>query len=245
MPLNVAERRPAAYDACFRMQLPERTSIPAAPADRQQPAEVPPLGFALAQLHGVYILAQAEDGMVLVDMHAAHERITYEHLKRSYQADGIRSQPLLVPLSLSFDPALAALVEERHELLLELGLDLTRLGPDSIGVHRLPTLLRASDPAKLVSAVLKALKDLDQGRVKSSPRENLLPAMAAHAGSTPEPETLAQLDALLRELERLDPDPSSRPVWVQVTVDDLAGFFGRQRPAPDTRQANTGRVPLA
>ncbi|MCB1576892.1 MAG: DNA mismatch repair endonuclease MutL, partial [Xanthomonadales bacterium] len=128
-------------------------------ADRPEPgtSQVPPLGFAIAQLHGIFVLAQNAHGLILVDMHAAHERITYERLKRDQQGEGIRSQMLLVPMAIAISEREAALVEEQTERFAELGFEIVRSGPQGITVRRVPSLLAGGDVAQLVRDVIADL----------------------------------------------------------------------------------------
>ena len=117
-------------------------------------AEEPPLGYAIAQLHGIYILAQSRAGLIVVDMHAAHERITYERMKRALVEQDLKSQPLLVPLSLAVSQKEAALAESHGEELQHLGLQIERIGPETLAVRQIPALLRGADTEQLVRDVL-------------------------------------------------------------------------------------------
>jgi DNA mismatch repair protein MutL len=192
-----------------------------------------PLGFALAQLHGVYILAQNSAGLVLVDMHAAHERITYEGLKSAEQGEGIRAQPLLVPVSLDVSQREADACEQRQDWFATLGFEIDRLGPERVMVRQVPALLRAADIAALVRDVLSDL--LEHGRsqrVQESVNE-LLSTMACH-GSVRANRRLGldEMNALLREMEiteRSGQCNHGRPTWVQVSLDELDKLFQRGR----------------
>ena len=192
-----------------------------------------PLGFALAQLHGVFILAQNNDGLVLVDMHAAHERITYEGLKQAQQGEGIRSQPLLVPLSLDVSEGEADVCEERQDWFRTLGFETGRLGREQIVVRQVPALLANSDVAALVRDVLSDL--LEHGssqRIQDSVNE-LLSTMACH-GSIRANRRLSndEMNGLLREMERTERSGQcnhGRPTWVQVSIEELNKLFLRGR----------------
>ncbi|MEA2080105.1 MAG: DNA mismatch repair endonuclease MutL, partial [Pseudomonadota bacterium] len=141
---------------------------------------VPPLGFALAQLKGIYILAENELGLVLVDMHAAHERISYEHLKRSYQEDGIRSQPLLVPLTLAVSRAEADEAEQRQAWFAALGFEIDRHGPEQLLVRQVPALLSDVDIEALVRDVLSDCQSQGHSRRIEETINELLSTMACH-----------------------------------------------------------------
>src|SRR5690554_6844098 len=130
------------------------------PSDQSAAAdssEEPPLGYAIAQLHGIYVLAQSSAGMIVVDMHAAHERITYERMKRALAEQDLKSQPLLVPLSLAVSQKEAALAETHGEELQHLGLQIERIGPETLAVRQIPALLRGADSEQLVRDVLADL----------------------------------------------------------------------------------------
>jgi len=192
-----------------------------------------PLGFALAQLHGVYILAQNSCGLVLVDMHAAHERITYEGLKTAEQGEGIRTQPLLVPISLDVSQREAEVCEQRQDWFATLGFEIDRLGPERVMVRQVPALLREADIAALVRDVLSDL--LEHGssqRIHDSVNE-LLSTMACHGSVRANRRlTIEEMNALLREMEiteRSGQCNHGRPTWVQVSLDELDKLFQRGR----------------
>jgi len=192
-----------------------------------------PLGFALAQLHGVFILAQNRKGLVLVDMHAAHERITYEGLKSAEQGEGIRRQPLLVPVSLDVSLREADVCEQRQDWFATLGFEIDRLGPERVMVRQVPARLREADIAALVRDVLSDL--LEHGhsqRVEASVNE-LLSTMACH-GSIRANRRLGmdEMNALLREMEvteRSGQCNHGRPTWIQISLEELDKLFQRGR----------------
>ena len=197
------------------------------------PAGEYPLGFALAQLHGVYILAQNAAGLVLVDMHAAHERITYEGLKASFAGEGIRSQPLLVPVTLAVSQREADVCETRRAWFAELGFEIDRLGPEQLVVRQVPVLLHATDIEALVRDVLSDL--LEHGssqRVEDSGNE-ILSTMACHGSVRANRRmTLDEMNALLREMEiteRSGQCNHGRPTWVRISLDELDKLFLRGR----------------
>jgi len=193
----------------------------------------PPLGYALAQLHGVFVLAQNAHGLILVDMHAAHERITYERLKRAQDGDGIRPTPLLVPLSLALSEREADTAEGHAEVLARLGFELRRTGPQSVAVHAVPALLEGSDARQLVLDVLADIAEHgDSSRVQEA-RNALLSTMACH-GSVRANRRLgvAEMNALLRDMESTERSGQcnhGRPTWVQLGMDDLDRLFLRGR----------------
>ena len=195
--------------------------------------EIPPLGFALAQLHGIYVLAENRHGLVLVDMHAAHERITYEKLKTAQDGEGIRSQMLLVPLALAVSEREAALVEEQGERFQALGFDLVRSGLQGISVRRIPVVLEKADVAQLVRDVVADLAVHGQTRRVEESTNELLATMACH-GSVRANRRLGvpEMNALLREMEATERSGQcnhGRPTWVQLPIPELDRLFLRGR----------------
>jgi DNA mismatch repair protein MutL len=193
----------------------------------------PPLGFALAQLKGIYILAENEQGLVLVDMHAAHERISYEHLKRSYQAEGIRSQPLLVPLPLAVNPAEADEAEQRGAWFVALGFDIDRQGPEQLLIRQVPALLSDVDIATLVRDVLADFLNHGRSQRIETAINELLSTMACHGSVRANRQlTLAEMNALLRDMERTERSGQcnhGRPTWVQLGLQEMDALFLRGR----------------
>jgi DNA mismatch repair protein MutL len=203
------------------------------PAGDSESREIPPLGFAMAQLHGVYILSQNEQGLVLTDMHAAHERITYEQLKIRYSDEGITGQRLLVPLDVQLSEAEADLVAERQQELASLGLLVDRAGPESVLVREVPALLARSDPAQLLRDVLSDLGSMGRSERIETETHEILSTMACH-GSVRANRilTLAEMDALLRDMERTERSGHcnhGRPTWVQLDMATLDRMFLRGR----------------
>jgi DNA mismatch repair protein MutL len=208
----------------------------AAPAYQPQPLledRARPLGHALGQLHGIYILAQNEAGLVLVDMHAAHERILMEKLKAGLDAGGVARQRLLVPAVLAVDALDAATAEENRDSLLRLGLETTVSGPNELAVSAAPALLAGGDIPGLTRNVLREMREYGASQVLASRQNELLAGMACHAAVRANRAlSLAEMDALLREMEETERSGScnhGRPTWYQLTLADLDRLFLRGR----------------
>ena len=203
-----------------------------APLPTSDGGGAPPLGFALAQLHGVYILAQNAAGLVLIDMHAAHERILYEKLKATYR-ERVPVQPLLLPQGFAAERLEVSTVEEHGDTLREIGFDLGVLSPTSLAVRGVPGLLAQSDATALARAVLRDLREFGGSRVLTEQRDELFSTMACH-GAVRANRTLniAEMNALLREMEeteRAGQCNHGRPTWYQLTMKELDALFMRGR----------------
>jgi DNA mismatch repair protein MutL len=213
---------PAAYQAFMGSAVP----LPAA-------EKAPPLGFALGQLHGVYILAQNEAGLVLVDMHAAHERIVMERLKKSLQAGEVQRQTLLVPAVFSAEALDVATAEENAGLLERLGLEVTVSGPNELSVRSAPAVLAGGDVAGLARGVLREIREFGASAVLAARQDELLATMACHAAVRANRAlTSTEMNALLREMEETERSGScnhGRPTWYQLTLADLDRLFLRGR----------------
>jgi len=196
------------------------------------PAMDAPLGYAIAQLHGVYILSQSADGMVLVDMHAAHERIVYESMKKLL-AGQTAQQHLLIPETLQVTPAQADAGEAHAEEFAELGFVLERMAPDRLALRAIPTLLAGRDPAGIVRDVLSDLLEQGQSRRVQESINHLLATMACHAAVRARRNlSVPEMNALLREMEgtdRADQCNHGRPTWVRLSLQDLDRLFLRGR----------------
>ncbi|MBY4677055.1 DNA mismatch repair endonuclease MutL [Marinobacterium arenosum] len=217
---------------------PQRPSAPViSPA--MQPAmspaaddeECPPLGYAVAQLHGIYILAQNSAGLVLVDMHAAHERIVYERMKSAFDTEVIRSQPLLVPVSLAVSAREADCFEEQAAVFERLGFKLDRLGEETLLVRQLPVALAKADVEQLVRDVLSDMLMFgSSSRIEQSINE-LLATMACHGAVRANRQlTLPEMNALLRDMERTERSGQcnhGRPTWTQLSLAELDKLFMR------------------
>ena len=230
MPLPVREQVSAYARVLGAPGGPVQEPVSHTPADDSTP---PPLGYALAQLHGVYILSQNAEGLVLTDMHAAHERITYERLKARHDEGGIRRQRLLMPLDVSLSESEAELVEERAAELAGLGLVADRSGPESAIVREVPALLAQSDSARLLRDVLSDLADMGSSARVEAETNEILSTMACHGSVRANRQlTLAEMNALLRDMERTERSGHcnhGRPTWVQLDMGTLDRLFLRGR----------------
>ena len=239
--LSVAEA-PAAYAALYAappVSAPFTASNAAYPAPvpttlpAHDPDGIPPLGFAIAQLHGIYILAENADGLIVVDMHAAHERIGYEKLKSAHDGMGLRSQPLLVPLALAVAEREAEVAEREADTLAALGFDVTRNGPQSLTVRSVPALLSGAEPEALLRDVLADLREHGQTRRVAAARDELLSTMACHGAVRANRRlTVPEMNALLREMEiteRSGQCNHGRPTWARFTLPEIDRWFLRGR----------------
>jgi DNA mismatch repair protein MutL len=199
----------------------------------QEHGEIPLLGYALAQLHGVYILAQNQHGLVLVDMHAAHERITYERFKAGLAEDGIRSQNLLVPITVHVSEREADMVEVHTNNLESLGISCDRSGPQTVVVRKVPTLLQQADMTRLLQDVLSELASDGKSLKIESEMDEVLSSMACHGSVRANRQlNIAEMNALLRDMERTERAAQcnhGRPTWVQMDMQNLDRLFLRGR----------------
>jgi DNA mismatch repair protein MutL len=196
-----------------------------------QAGQMPPLGFAVAQLHGIYILSENAQGLVLVDMHAAHERIVYEKMKISWAQQGIKAQPLLVPIAMAVSSREADLVEEVQDVFTELGFVIDRVGTENLVVRQVPSLLQHANVEQLVRDVLADVVTFGSSdRIRAAHNE-LLGTMACH-GAVRANRRLnhVEMNALLRDMEvteRSGQCNHGRPTWTQLSLSELDKLFMR------------------
>lgn len=206
-------------------------SAPTLPPESE--AGPPPLGYALAQLHGIFILAQNEDGLILVDMHAAHERITYEGLKQGREAEGVRSQRLLVPVAVAVSEGEADRAEEARPALEALGLRVDRVAPGQLLVREVPALLAEANVEQLLRDVLADLQAEGSSARVQAAEDALLSTMACHGSVRANRSlTLAEMNALLRSMERTERSGQcnhGRPTWTGLSLPELDRLFLRGR----------------
>jgi DNA mismatch repair protein MutL len=225
----VAEAQ-AAYREFFA---PLPGAQPSAAALPESGGDIPPLGYALAQLKGIYILAENAHGLVLVDMHAAHERIMYERLKVAMASEGLSGQPLLVPESLAVSQREADCAEEHHEVFQKLGFELQRLGPETLAIRQIPALLKQAEANRLVADVLADLMEYGTSDRIQAHINELLGTMACHGAIRANRRlALPEMNGLLRDMENTERSGQcnhGRPTWTQMGLDDLDKLFLRGR----------------
>lgn len=234
--LQVADA-PAAYAALYAAAPAPTVSagsglqagLPPTGADGQ----VPPLGFAIAQLHGIYILAESADGLIVVDMHAAHERIGYERLKAAHDGIGLHAQPLLVPITLAVGEREADVAEREADTLASLGFEVTRAGPGTLHVRSIPALLANAEPEGLLRDVIADLREHGQSRRVASARDQLLGTMACHGAVRANRRlSVPEMNALLRDMEATERSGQcnhGRPTWARFTLSEIDRWFLRGR----------------
>jgi DNA mismatch repair protein MutL len=230
----------ASYGALFKsspapsaQQAPQHAMASAFPAPLEQ--QEYPLGFALAQLHGIYILAQNAKGLVLVDMHAAHERILYEQLKTALEAQvagqAMQVQALLIPITFHADTIEVCTAQENQDTLIALGFDIAALSLTTLAVRSVPTLLKNADAQTLARDVLRDVREFGGSRVLIERQNELLGTLACHtAVRANRMLSTLEMNALLRQMEataRADQCNHGRPTWVQVDIGALDKLFLR------------------
>lgn len=227
---------------------PERKFAPAVPAGALMPAAaiapsaaapsrasdsetVPPLGFALGQLHGIYILAQNAEGLIVVDMHAAHERVVYEQLKNALDLHQMPTQPLLIPHVFAADKHDVATVEDHAETLAAIGFEISVQSPTQLAIRSLPMLLKDANPIELAQAVLKDIRMVGASEVLAGRQNELLATMACHGSVRANRSlTITEMNALLRQMEATERSGQcnhGRPTWFRMTLNELDKMFMR------------------
>jgi len=224
--LGVSDQR-SAYSMAFQDRQPEPDPVVETPNDYA----APPLGFALAQLQGVYILAQNAEGLVLVDMHAAHERVVYERFKQNFEDKGVTTQPLLVPTAVAVSEREADLAEQTVELLAELGMEVDRLDREKLLVRSIPAMLQGTDPEQLLRDLLSDMNEYGTSDRIRHEINAVLAGMACHGSVRANRKlTLDEMNSLLRDMERTERIGQcnhGRPTWVQLGMDQLDKLFLR------------------
>jgi DNA mismatch repair protein MutL len=239
-PIAAVERLIPQWQTHFALREdPAAPYVPAPPADANRGAsslpsdEEFPLGFALGQLHGIYILAQTADGLIVVDMHAAHERVMYERLKRLEAGDGAQPQLLLVPVVVRVSAAEAERAEENRDRFARLGFEIDRLDAQQLAVRQVPAILARSDAAALIRDVLAELGESAESLHLQDRGNELLASLACRSAMRAHRVmTQAEMNALLREMERTeraDQCNHGRPTWLRLSVADLDRLFRRGR----------------
>jgi len=230
-PLQVNEAM--AFYAPLAAPQPNGVPLDASAAQSEAAHDAPPLGYAIAQLHGVYVLAQNAQGLVLVDMHAAHERVVYEKLKLALDARAVPAQTLLIPVVLTVDARDVAEISPHLDGLRDIGFDVSITSPTSVAVRSVPWLLKNADPVELTRAVLHEVAEFGVARLLADRRNELLATLACHGAVRANRHlAVAEMNALLREMEateRAGQCNHGRPTWFQVSLKELDAMFMRGR----------------
>ncbi len=210
---------------------PDQNAVATSDVQGHESDKCPPMGYAIAQLHGVYILAENEQGLIVVDMHAAHERIVYERMKQSFEEDVVRSQPLLVPLSLAVSDREADCSEEQSQTFKRLGFELARMGEETLVVRQVPVSLAKGNIEQLIRDVLADMLVYGESKRIEQHINELLATMACHGAVRANRQlTLPEMNALLRDMENTERSGQcnhGRPTWSQMSMSDLDKLFMR------------------
>tara|TARA_B100000686_G_scaffold332160_1_gene396590 strand:+ start:2286 stop:4049 length:1764 start_codon:yes stop_codon:yes gene_type:complete len=221
---------PSTHQKTFNLESRLQSSSVTYTSTKEQ-EEIPPLGFALGQLMGIYILAQNKKGLIIVDMHAAHERVTYEKLKSSHDNNSLSMQPLLIPVTFKGNGLDVITAEKNNEILSGLGFEIAILSPSTLAVRAVPSLLKDVDPVKLARETLNELREFDTGQLLKNKRNELLASMACHnAIRANRILSLPEMNALLREMEQTDRSDQcnhGRPTWFEISLTNLDRMFMR------------------
>ena len=228
LPMKVAEEIEA-YAALYPKQQTQPITISV--AENNSVEGLPPLGYAIAHLHSIYILTETDKGIILVDAHAAHERVTYERLKKQYHQGPVPSQPLLLPLKIQVSSSEAEIVEQEHEFFTLLGFELNRTGPEAIILRATPALLGREDMDTLVRDILADIVTHGMSQRILERSNEILATMACHGSVRAKRKlTVPEMNALLREMEqteRIGQCNHGRPTWIELSTHDLDKFFLR------------------
>lgn len=232
--MELLTREPASfYATLFGASSPGHAgaTAPSPAGSAENPQQ--PLGYALAQLSGIYILAQNGQGLVVVDMHAAHERIVYEKLKCALDGSGIPTQQLLIPATITASALEVATATENPSTLARLGFEVAMIAPNALAVRSVPMTLLQADAARLARDVLAEIAEFGGTRVLMERQNEMLSTMACHAAVRANRSlTIAEMNSLLREMEATERSGQcnhGRPTWFQVTIAELDRMFLRGR----------------
>ncbi len=210
---------------------PAHTEIPMQDKSTAPPAEIPPLGFAVAHIHNIYIMSETSNGIILVDAHAAHERVTYERLKLQLSNGQITTQPLLLPLRINISTSEADLAEQQQAFFNTLGFELDRLSPETIVIRSIPSLLIKSDVEKLIRDVLADLIEYGFSQRVQEHTNQILATVACHGSVRAKRRlTIEEMNTLLRDMEKTERSGQcnhGRPTWIELSTGDLDKFFLR------------------
>lgn len=226
LPLQVAEEIDA-YTALYPVNAQSLASSPVA----QESQGVPPLGYAIAHLHSIFILSETEKGIILVDAHAAHERVSYERLKQQYHAGTVPTQPFLLPIKIQVSAAEAELAEQQYEDFLSLGFEINRSGPETLVLRASPALLQKEDMDSLIKDILADIVANGMSQRVLEKSNEILATMACHGAVRAKRKlTVTEMNVLLREMEKTERSGQcnhGRPTWIELTTSDLDRFFLR------------------
>ncbi|EIC28833.1 MULTISPECIES: DNA mismatch repair endonuclease MutL [Methylomicrobium] len=231
LPLSVQEEIQAygALHPAPTLQSPPATPLP--PRTGPEKTGIPPLGYAVAHLHNIYILSETPNGVILVDAHAAHERVSYERLKKQYEQGAVAQQPLLLPIKIVVTSREADIAEQAHEYFAELGLEVNRSGPETLVLRSVPALLAGCDAETLLRDVLADLSEHGTSQRVQQRTNALLATMACHGSVRAHRRlTVGEMNALLRDMEETERSGQcnhGRPTWIELSTQELDKFFMR------------------